>query len=39
MYDFNISARKNSTLTIVVESLGRVNYGSGINDFKVTIYS
>ena len=35
LFNINLFARINSTLTIVVESLGRVNYGSAMTDFKV----
>ncbi|XP_045106280.1 beta-galactosidase-like isoform X2 [Portunus trituberculatus] len=34
MYDLAIYARPNQTITIVVESQGRVCFGSHINDFK-----
>ncbi|KAG0725488.1 Beta-galactosidase [Chionoecetes opilio] len=34
MYDLAISARPNQTLTIVVESQGRICFGPHINDFK-----
>ncbi|KAB7503455.1 Beta-galactosidase [Armadillidium nasatum] len=34
LYDLPFYGKINQTLTIVAESLGRVCYGSGINDFK-----
>lgn len=38
MYDLAIYARPNQTITIVVESQGRICFGSHINDFKVTVF-
>lgn len=35
MYDLAVSALPNQTITIIVESQGRVCFGSEINDFKV----
>lgn len=37
MYDLAIYARPNQTISIVVESQGRICFGSHINDFKVRL--
>jgi hypothetical protein len=37
IYNLPILAVPGDQLQILVENQGRVNYGSGINDFKVTI--
>lgn len=35
VWTLNITGNAGATLDILVENMGRINYGSGINDFKV----
>lgn len=39
MITLNITGKAGATLDLLVENMGRVNYGSSINDFKVGVAS